>query len=346
MNRASDKVLYHGVSSYQLLEVMLHRMLFHPRDWAVLLLPDFIVGKYPQWETLSRGFFNEVRLFPYLSIPHGEERQVIEDTARAYESLGLPDLEQFSKIYIAGAHFYFSLYVLERRKPFSFFEDAAGLLSRPQEAMDVLAAKFPEHAALAQSHGLFSARNPLIQEVFCSGKAQCRQVEAFGRMWDFSVERGLRVLSARQRKKLIRFFLPRPIKTKAETILLTQQFSNLGLLSEEGQLALYRELAKSRLVKGPLLVKKHPDDPLDYREVFPGAEILKEVFPAELLPYVFRGKRPKRVMAFGSAGLANLGESFETVSLPMPCPVRWGKIVGSAVPSPERTEALLRHPSL
>ena len=138
MNRASDKVLYHGVSSYQLLEVMLHRMLFHPRDWAVLLLPDFIVGKYPQWETLSRGFFNEVRLFPYLSIPHGEERQVVEDTARAYESLGLPDLEQFSKIYIAGAHFYFSLYVLERRKPFSFFEDAAGLLSRPQEAMDVL----------------------------------------------------------------------------------------------------------------------------------------------------------------------------------------------------------------
>ena len=41
-------VLYHAVSSYQLLEVMLHRMVYHPMEKAVLLLPDFIVGKYPQ----------------------------------------------------------------------------------------------------------------------------------------------------------------------------------------------------------------------------------------------------------------------------------------------------------
>ena len=74
MNRGSGKVLYHAVSSYQLLEVLLHRRLFHPEEEAALLLPDFIVEKYPQWPRLHhRGFFDEVKLFPYLRIPHGEE---------------------------------------------------------------------------------------------------------------------------------------------------------------------------------------------------------------------------------------------------------------------------------
>ena len=52
MNQELDKVLYHAISSYQLLEVMLHRLLFHPENRAVLLLPDFIVEKYPQWPLL------------------------------------------------------------------------------------------------------------------------------------------------------------------------------------------------------------------------------------------------------------------------------------------------------
>lgn len=121
MNRESDKVLYHGVSSYQLLEVMLHRMLFHPDDWAALLLPDFIVGKYPQWEKLSRGFFQEVRLFPYLTIPHGEESRVVEDTAQAYESLELPPLGRVPKgVYCRGTFLFFPVCVGKGRSLFLF----------------------------------------------------------------------------------------------------------------------------------------------------------------------------------------------------------------------------------
>ena len=53
MTRISDRrkrplVLYHAVSSYQLLEVMLHRMVVHENARAVLVLPDFITEKYPQ----------------------------------------------------------------------------------------------------------------------------------------------------------------------------------------------------------------------------------------------------------------------------------------------------------
>ena len=91
MSRGLDKVLYHAVSSYQLLEVLLHRWLFHGEQGAALVLPDFIVEKYPQWQRLEgRGFFDQVALFPYLRIPHGEEGQVTAQALSAYDALGLP----------------------------------------------------------------------------------------------------------------------------------------------------------------------------------------------------------------------------------------------------------------
>lgn len=100
--------------------------------------------------------------------------------------------------------------------------------------------------------------------MFCCGEAQSAPISLPCPVWDFSVERALGALPARQRKRLLRFFLPRPLKTQADTILLTQQFSNLGLLGEGEQLALYRALGEGPLAGERLLIKKHPDDPLDY----------------------------------------------------------------------------------
>ena len=98
MSRGLDKVLYHAVSSYQLLEVLLHRWLFHGEQGAALVLPDFIVEKYPQWQRLEgRGFFDQVALFPYLCIPHGEDGQVTAQALSAYDALGLPRWRRFPK---------------------------------------------------------------------------------------------------------------------------------------------------------------------------------------------------------------------------------------------------------
>ena len=74
----ASMILYHAVSSYQLLEAMLHRMLYHETARAVLLLPDFITRKYPQYQKLAaKHFFDEVYLFPYLHIPHREEKKIL-----------------------------------------------------------------------------------------------------------------------------------------------------------------------------------------------------------------------------------------------------------------------------
>ncbi len=313
---SGNRVLYHAVSSYQLLEVLLHRKLYHGGDQADLLLPDFIVEKYPQWQELERrGFFDRVRLFPYLQIPHRGEEQVVSDTERAYGSLGFPRVEEYGRIYMAGAHFYFSLYLIHRQVPFCLMEDAAGILSRPERGAQVLARKFPSQAALAEKYGLFTGNHPLISQVICCVQAQAPGKDLPQKVQDFSVEKALEALTPWDRHGVVKLFVPRKIWTRAQVILLTQQFSGLGLMDREDQLALYGALARGPLGQVPLLIKKHPDDRLEYGTVFPRAKILRQVFPAELLPYVF-WRRPPKVCAFSSASLANLKDHFQVEVLP------------------------------
>lgn len=303
-------VLYHAVSSYQLLEVLLHRLLFHEKEKAVLLLPDFIVEKYPQYRKLeTRRLFDEVILFPYLHIPHREEERVLEDVARCYQQRVPYDITGFSHIYVAGAHFYFSLYLIENRVPFTFFEDAAGMLSRWRELDEALSRTFPIHAALASKYGLFDGSNPYVSRVVCLKRAQTVDVSA-RKYLDFSVEDALGGLSPAKRRKVIRFFLKRRIRTRADAILLTQHFANLGIMEEAEQRRLYEGMRDSLFKNVPLLIKKHPDDTLDYRTIFPHAQIIRETFPAELLPYVFT-RKPAAVYTFDSTSCENLRAHFQ-----------------------------------
>lgn len=306
---APSLVLYHAVSSYQLLEVLLHRQLFHANDHAVLLLPDFITGKYPQYAKLrSRRFFEEVYLFPYLKIRHGEEQGVREDVAWWYSRLVPHAITDFSAVYVAGAHFYFSLYLLEQRVPFTFLEDAAGMLSRSRELYETLRKTFPLHAHIAQKHGLFDGSNPCVRRIICLKSAQTRDVS--GELYeDFSVEKALQALSIRDRRRVIRFFLRRRLRGGEDAILLTQHFARLGRLSEEGQRQLYERLRDGPLRGIRLLIKAHPDDTLDYAAIFPHAAVIRETFPAELLPYVFR-RKPPVIYTVDSTGCENLREHF------------------------------------
>ena len=302
-------ILYHAISSYQLLEVMLHRMTVHPEEKAVLLLPDFIVEKYPQYRKLAGNkFFDEVYRFPYLHIPHREEELVADDVSRYYSRIVPYAITEFQKIYVAGAHFYFSLYLIGQKIPFAFFEDAAGMLSRARELYDALAVKFPIHAEIAQKHGLFDGTNPYIREVICFKRAQAGQ-GAERETTDFSVEEALSGLPDSARRKLIRFFLRRKIRTRAQAILLTQHFANLGMMSERQQERMYERKRDEVLRDVRLIIKKHPDDTLDYRKIFPGAEQIKAVFPAELLPYVFHQK-PEVLYTLDSTGCENLRGHF------------------------------------
>lgn len=345
------KILYHAISSYQILEVMLHRRVYHADDFCVLLLPDFIVEKYPQYKRLAAGknaskkLFDEVFLFPYLRIAHSGEAQIRRTTARFYETAVPHPIESFAKIYVAGAHFYFSLYLIEKGVSFSFFEDAAGMMSRPRVLRDALRVNYPLHARIAEVYGLFDGTHPLIRERICLVKAQHgeaqgseiplqkirrqatqmremqtwetqiqetqirRTPELESRIVNFSVEEQLVMAGAAARRRILHFFLRHRIWGCAQAVLLTQQFANLGIMTQAQQEELYRNLAENELCGVRLVIKMHPDDTVDYREIFPGARIIRQVFPAELLPYVFR-KKPETIYTFDSTGCENLSHHF------------------------------------
>ena len=310
MNRISDKyVLYHAVSSYQLLEVILHRLLYHKNDHSVLILPDFISRKYPQYQRLKKAhFFDEVYLFPYLKIPHESEETVKNSVRRAYERLIPHEIKAFSDVYVAGAHFYFSLYLIDQRVPFTFLEDAAGMLSRWEELYRALKINYPFHAEIALKYGLFNGDNPWIRRVICLKRAQSQDVSGEHYL-DFSVEDALAKLPYLERERLIHFFVRKKIRTSAEAVLLTQHYANLGVMSAKEQEYLYRRLRETVLKNQRLIIKVHPDDTLDYQAIFPESQVIKDVFPAELLPYLLR-KKPPVIYTFDSTGCENLQKHF------------------------------------
>ena len=90
---------------------------------------------------------------------------------------------------------------------------------------------------------------------------------------------------------------------------MTQHFANLNMMSEEEQIRSYKLLRVNVLQDVPLIIKKHPDDFLNYRKIFPDAECIKEIFPAELLPYVFWHK-PTSIYTFDFHQLRKSREPF------------------------------------
>ena len=187
-----------------------------------------------------------------------------------------------------------------------------GMLTRAGELEENLARRYPLHAAIAAKYGLFDGSCPLAREIVCLKSAQRGPLPPH--CADFSVERALEELSPRLRNKLVRLFLPHPLCSRAEAILLTQHLANLGAATWEGQRRLYQRLAQGPLKGVRLLVKPHPDDGMDYREIFPKARVLRQVFPAELLPYAFL-VGPRVVYTLDSTSCENLKRHFIIIQL-------------------------------
>ena len=303
------KVLYHAISSYQLLEVILHRIVYHKKDKAILILPDFIVKKYPQYKELERKkWFDEVYLFPYLKILHREEKEIIRDVQYYYNANIPYNIGSFFKIYVAGAHFYFSLFLIYNHISFCFFEDAAGMLSKSNDLYKFLKKKFPIHADIANKYCLYNGYNKYISEIIYLKSAQTVKLEG-EKYTNFSVEDELQGLNFISRRKIVKFFLKHRIIARSNIILLTQSFSNLGIMSEKQQKNLFKSLKDKEFKDIKIIIKKHPDDTLDYIDIFKDSYLIEQIFPSELLPYVFWNK-PKFIYTFDSTGCENLKKHF------------------------------------
>lgn len=293
-------ILYHAISTYQIFSVSVHRLKYHEKKFTVLILPDFIVNKFPKYKKLL-DIFDEIYLFPYTKIEHVKDT-ILKNTKMFYKEIIPYELEEFEKVYISGAHFYFSLLLIDVGKHFSVFEDACGMLKQNQRLYNNLYRAYPIHAEMMQNVGMFELNNPLIDKIFCNKKEN----EILGykhKIKNWNATKEFLSLSVMQCDKIESFFWDeKPFYNFTDSIfIITQNFVGLGSMNKQQQEKVYEQLHKKiSITRKKIFIKVHPDDEFDYKNIFKEAVIIKEKVPVELLLLNSQGI-PYLIFSFSSA---------------------------------------------
>lgn len=303
-------ILYHAISSFHILQCILHHINYTSDEDAVLILPDFIINKYPRYKNLEKlGLFSKVKLLKYMYIPHNKST-VISDVSYRYKKDIKYPIEHFDDVYCAGAHFYFSLYLISNNIHFTAFEDACGMLSRAEEMYKTLYNKFPIHAEIANKYKLFSLENSYIKNILCYKNSQKIDVSS-DKYINFDSVKELKKLDVNTLNRIISFFIKKKYHAEInDVILLTQHFANLGNMTNEKQEAIYDFILNNKLKNCHVIIKPHPDDTLDYSKKYHNVMVIKEKFPSELLPFVF-DHRPQKIVTVSSTGIRLLEKDFK-----------------------------------
>ena len=302
-------ILYQALSSYQILECIVHRLTFHAGEKAELMLGNYILERMPQYrEAATRGFFDRVLLFRYGGY-RGDEEKILKEVREEFLSVCGRRAEEYDKIYAAGIHTWLQVQWARDGISFAMFEDGSGALSRPWILSDIHKKSSPDRQRAVEKYHLYDHTNPVITEKICDIRSQ-RAGFSDEKAVDFPVLEAFGKLSGKWKDSIREFFrLPAYEGYQDYVLLLTQQFANLGQLTFPEQILIYQTLFDYFLENRKVLIKPHPDDILYYHRLFPEAEILREVFPAELLPMAF-DRLPESICTISSTGINLIRQEF------------------------------------
>lgn len=297
-------LLFHAVSTYQLLLLIEYKIKYHMKDEAVLLLPDSLIQKFPQYDKL-RKYFTDIFLYE-IRQPKSRNISIKEATREYFEAVFKMrgyNITDFDEIYVGCAHYYFGIYLASNDIPFVFFEDAAGMLSRPEVLIE-MEEKYPTKRGYNMQYGLYDGTCACIKKIVCNKRAQCREV---GCVEHFDVVEELLGLSEADREWIKKFFTDmETLDIKQNAVLfLTQHFANLQILSFEQQILIYQSVFDYFFEGKDIVIKPHPNDLMYYGKLFPQYKIIREVFPSEFLPVMFTN-RPDMIATVSSTAINNL----------------------------------------
>lgn len=305
-------VLYHAINTYQILNCMLHALMFHADEKRIIFLPSFIKRNIPQYSELkSLGFFNDIILFNYSKYNGKDEEYIYNNLDGDIDEALYPYVVlDFSEIYLGAAHYYLSVYLISHNISFSIMEDGAGLLSRHKLLEETIRNQHVLNVTLLEKNKLFDLSNSCIKKKICITSVQ---EDGFDDplMENFNVIQSLAILEMDWKKKILYFWkCPKPIKCNENSVLLlTQNFANLNQLSFSSQILIYQILKDFFIRNSGLIIKPHPNDLMYYEKLFPNAVVIKEKFPSELLPFVFE-RIPKTISTISSTGINLLKDQF------------------------------------
>lgn len=294
-------ILYHVISIYQLLNAIVHS--FKHNEKKVIICSNGLRSKCINFDKMTSFFDTVIEFDINYRYYHSKE-----ETYKYFRAL-IGDFDKYSDIFVWAAHFSFGVTLHENGIQYVFCEDAAGLLSRP-EVLRNIDKKSPikcKYYALMEGCGCYDATSKYVKKRLCNIEAQSEEVIKDSRIVSFNVIREIQNMSDEARNDVLNFFgIGKQISIiKNGVLILTQHLSNMFVITFNKQVLLYQMLVDYFFYDRNIIIKPHPDDLMYYSKLFPEAQIIREKFPSEFMPFIFNNQ-PKCIATISSTSIFNL----------------------------------------
>lgn len=300
--------MYHAVTAYHLIEVILHSILNNNHQ-SIILIAD-VLEKKINIDELRKNFSFKVIIYNF-----GEGNKLVEDYFEYIFRQHNIDLKDIEEIYVPCAHHGFGIFLCRNNIPFVFFEDASGAVSRHLGLETIEKKYIPKHE-LAVKYGLYEGIGNNITSRICDKSAQLNDY-CLDDVIDFCVVKELSKLDEDNQKNIIKIFcnnINNIYSDKNSVLILTEHLSNLGVLSWNEQIFMYQTLVDYFFKDKKIIIKPHPDDITYYDNIFGGCNIIRERFPAELLPFIFnKQSMPSTVATISSTSINTIRCKFSEI---------------------------------
>lgn len=296
-------VLMSAVSLYQLLVCILYRLLYL-KDIEVTLLIASSLSYKADIDKLT-AVFDNIKIYDF---GRGNSKMGFSyfDSFLKEENISIPD---FDDVFVGCAHSGFGRYIASLGVDFIFLEDGCGALSRPY----VLEATIKDENVLAYigENGLLTGQNPHIKRIIYNPVNQLYDIQG-SKYEPFEVTDSFTKLNKSDQDMVLTLFgISNQYDIPSDSVLiLTEHFANLRLMTWEEQTMVYQLVCDYFLGGKNLVFKPHPDDWMYYGMLFPQSTVIRDRFPAELLPPVFTN-RPKTALTLSSSSIYSLRPYFD-----------------------------------
>ena len=195
------------------------------------------------------------------------------------------DFTQFESINLAADHWSVGIYLLKKRIPFNYFEDACGMLSQPERFAEIVKGFNMSNFVIAQ-HLQGLGNSPVIVKKFADIENQ--QPGFYDeKAEDFCISRLLNVVNEKDLEDIKWFFhchkLP-AVYEKPSVLFMTQFLKTLQTKTIIEQEYLSAALIDYFAKDCNIVVKPHPKDKwINYYKLLPGCTVLPGDVPSELI---------------------------------------------------------------
>lgn len=279
-------VLYHLLTSYQFFECVVYHLLNYPEKKCLFVVPEDIKTRVPQIDLFkSIGLITDYLftdpLYGFTDSIKESEQNIIkyyDDKLSQYN-------EDIAHTFVAAAYRNFGFYCARKKIEFNIFEDAPGTLSGENQMVFDRQSLPNVYKAINEEH-LYDGSAKFVKTIICSVAAQKKIPSCvLDKMNDFNLVTSFKALQIDMQEQIVKIYnAVLPISGKEFSIILTQWFIYNNTISHDPSIALhYQYLCDFFLKDKTLIIKPHPNDPIDYSLYFNGIYIVKDKYPSELL---------------------------------------------------------------